>query len=109
MKEVNNMIPGTTPYVRCNLPFGVDMITKAEFTIEYFAGSKRELIVKHLSDSVSDGPCLYFPLTQEETLKFPDNSWVNIQLRLLTTDGKVLATSPHREPVGRLLIGGVIG
>lgn len=101
------MIPGTTPYVRCNLPFEADVITKAEFTIEYFAGSKRELIVKHLNDSVPDGQCLYFPLTQEETLKFPDNSWVNMQLRVLTVDGKALATSPYRVPVGRLLNGGV--
>ena len=102
------MIQGTTPTFSFTLPFDVDAVKSAEFTIEYFSGSKKSLILKEKADGVHEGSRMTFQLSQEETLKLPANSWVNVQLRVLTVDGKALATSPGRVEIKKLLKEGVI-
>ena len=104
------MIRGTTPTLLFNLPFLSTVIKSAEITIKYIDDFKKILITKTLDK----GECelgeksIGTRLTQEETLQFPAPASVQVQLRILTTDGLALATEPETVSVKKLLADGVI-
>ena len=97
------MIKGTTPTLHYNLPFESSVIKSAEIVVEYVDANKKVQIVKQLGDCTLGDKCIETVLTQDETLQLPAPSTVEVQLRILTTDGTALATIPEKVTVKRLL------
>ena len=97
------MIKGTTPTIHYNLPFDTSVIKTAEIVVEYVDANKSVKIIKAIDDCVLGDKCISTALTQDETLKIPAPSIVNVQLRVLTTDEIVLATEVEKVTVKRLL------
>lgn len=97
------MIKGTTPTLHYNLPFATSVIKSAEIIVEYVDANKSVKIIKTIDDCVIGEDCISTSLTQEETLKLPAPSTVNVQLRILTIDELVLATEIQKISVKRLL------
>lgn len=102
------MIRGTTPTLLYNLPFLASIIKSAEITIEYVDNFKKVLMTKTLEDCELGEKSISTTLTQEETLQLPASATVLVQLRVLTTDNKALATEPEAVKVKKLLAEGVI-
>ena len=74
---------GTTP----TLTYKISLTAKIAFK-----QGKVELLTKHTSDlSIKDGE-VSVTLTRAESLRFPDNSTVRVQLEIETTEGKALKT-----------------
>ena len=97
------MIKGTTPTLHYNLPFESSIIKSAEIVVEYVDANKKVHIIKQLEDCTLGDKYIEAMLTQEETLQLPAPSSVEVQLRILTTDGTALATIPEKVTVKRLL------
>ena len=97
------MIRGTTPTLHYNLPFDTSVIQSAEIVVEYVDANKSVNIIKKLEECNVGENYIEAVLTQEETLAIPAPSIVNIQLRILTTDGTALATEITKASVKRLL------
>lgn len=97
------MIKGTTPVLHYDLPFESALIASAEIVVEYVDANKKVLIVKELADCTLGETSIEARLTQEETIKIPAPSHVSVQLRIVTTDGAVLATVAESVTVKRLL------
>lgn len=97
------MIKGTTPTIQYNLPFESGLIKKAEIVVKYVDANKETLIVKQLEDCVLGDKSISAKLTQEETILLPAPSFAEVQLRVVTTDGTILATEPEKVTVKRLL------
>lgn len=97
------MIRGTTPTIRYNLPFQSSLIKSAEIVLEYVDANKKVLIEKKTEDCTLQENSIQAVLTQEETLQIPAPSIVEIQLRVVTTDGTIMATVPEKVTVKRLL------
>ena len=97
------MIKGTTPTIHYNLPFDTSVIKTAEIVVEYVDANKSVKIIQAIDDCVLGDKCISTALTQDETLKIPAPSIVNVQLRVLTTDEIVLATEVEKVTVKRLL------
>jgi hypothetical protein len=94
------MIRGTTPTHTFRLPFDGALIEKA---MVIYAQNDVEVLRKELSDCQLEGEFLRCTLTQEDTFKFSCDANVEIQLRLLTTDGNALATFPRVLGVDKCL------
>lgn len=97
------MIRGTTPTIRYNLPFPSSLIKSAEIVLEYVDANKKVLIEKRTADCTLQENSIQAVLTQEETLQIPAPSIVEIQLRVVTIDGTIMATVPEKVTVKRLL------
>ena len=97
------MIRGTTPTLRYNLPFGSSLIKSAEIVVAYVDANKMVQIIKTGDDCELGEMSIETMLTQEETLQLPAPATVEVQLRVLTTDDKVLATEVKKVSVKRLL------
>lgn len=102
------MIRGTTPTLLFRLPFSASQIKAAEITIKYVDNLKKEIMVKTLEDCTVEEKSISIMLTQEETLRFPAQTSVAVQLRVLTNDDVALATEPQYVKVKKLLSGDVI-
>lgn len=99
------MIRATTPVHT----FSFDKLDPREFQKLniYYAQQGVELLVKTKDDctfateETDDGTIYYASvmLTQEETKIFKSKYDVEIQLRVLTSDGKALATGKYKLPV----------
>ncbi len=97
------MIKGTTPTIKYNLPFGSSLIKSAEIVVMYVDANKEVLIIRNLEKCTLGDKSIETVLTQEETLKLPAPSTVEVQLRIVTTDDTILATVPEKVTVKRLL------
>lgn len=97
------MIKGTTPTIKYNLPFESSLIKSAEIVVMYVDANKEVLIIRNLADCYLGDKSIETVLTQEETLKLPAPSTVEVQLRIATTDDTILATVPEKVTVKRLL------
>ena len=71
------MIRGTTPTFRFDFKYDVSNITKAVAT---FACNREVIVEKNLDEMIKDGTALTLQLSQEETLRFPANSTVEVQI-----------------------------
>lgn len=80
---------GTTPTHTFSLPFSVDTISALRIT---YAQNGKIVMNKTEDDVTAEGQEISVTLTQEETLKFSDESNVEIQLKILSTSGDVLAS-----------------
>ena len=103
----NNIVRGTTPILTFTLPFDTANIAKAYITI----AQNDEIVI---DKEVGDTGCTYsdktitLHLTQEETLKLADCSGIEMQIRLRTTNGEVLASQIIKAFVEEILKDGVI-
>lgn len=101
------MIRGTTPTLEFTLPFDTSLIAEMYVTMTQ---NGKTVLEKTLSDCNCSGTSVSLTLTQEETLKLQQQlrSQAEIQLRVRTTAGEVLASDIMSVYVGRILKEGVI-
>ena len=103
----NNIVRGTTPTLTFTLPFDAANIAKAYITI---AQNGKIVIDKEVGDTgcTYSDKTINYHLTQEETLKLADCREVEMQIRLRTTNGEVLASQIIKTFAEKILKDGVI-
>lgn len=84
------MIRGTTPTHTFQIPLEASMVK--DVRISYAQGGV-VLAEKTKNDCTLSGNEIKTKLTQEDTLKFRESKPIEVQLRVLTTDGDVMATN----------------
>ena len=94
------MIKGTTPTHIFTLPIDTSLL--AEIRIVYAQNGEKKLI-KDLSMCKVETKQVSVLLTQEETLKFNDACFVDIQVRAKTLGGEVFASDIIKIPVCKCL------
>ena len=95
------MIRGSTSTFTLSLPSDASLFTEAEAT---FTQEGKCLLVKTTSDMTWRGDrTLSFALSESESLLFAADSIAELQLRLVTHDGKILLSHPKRLAIGRRL------
>lgn len=94
------MIRATTPTHHFELPLGREMIKKILVT---YAQDDVIILEKDENSVVFNDNTVEVTLTQEETLKFDANKSVQIQIRVLTPDGKAPASPIYIVPCGKVL------
>lgn len=99
------MIRGTTATLICTLPFEVNTLQYAYFTImqDNVIVFDRQIECSHLS-----GDTIEVHLSQEDTLKLKEKHRAEIQLRAITVGGEAIASNIITTYVERILKGGVI-
>ena len=102
------MIKGTTPTLRFVLPIDTSTLKAAEVMVRYVDNNKEVTIIKTLPECEVTANTITAMLTQEETLKIPAPSNVEVQLRVLTVEDVALASVIFTTNVKRLLKEGVI-
>lgn len=94
-------VRGTNPCLYYCLPFGPEMVAKAALTVHF---ENKMLLAKTLPDMYwQENNMLCMPLTRQETLCLPDDSRVQLQLQIETTDGDSLVAAPQWLYTGVLL------
>ena len=91
---------GTTPTHIFGIPFEAELIDKIR--VSYAQGSAI-VLEKTEADCTIESGVIRCKLTQEETLGFDHNAAVDIQVKVLTVSGDVLASDPVRVSVGKIL------
>ena len=86
------MIQGTTPTHIFELPFDVSMITSVSVSYIQLGGV---VLTKSTDKCTLSGNTISVDLTQEETFLFQSDKSVGIQLKVLTSEGQVLASVPQ--------------
>lgn len=81
---------GTTPKHTFTFPFETSFIKELKIT---YAQNKKTVLEKYLDDCEVDETSVSVYLTQEETFLFVENVNVEVQARVLTTAGDVLASN----------------
>ena len=96
----DGMIQGTTPTHIFRLP--IDTGTIRQLRITY---SQNDSVVLEATeaDVTLDGSEIRYRLTQEATLKFNPGSRVELQLKVLTEDGNVMASKVMQLSVSKIL------
>ena len=94
------MIRGTTPTHTFSIPFDESVISSIKII---YAQNKNTVFEKLKEDCVFEGNTVSITLTQEETFEFDHGYPVEIQIRILTTEGKAIASEIRRVSVGELL------
>lgn len=90
------MFRATTPTHTFTLPIDTSRLSKILIT---YAQNENIVLEKTEADCTLDGSNVILTLTQEETLLFTteEDARVLIQIRVLTTDGKVHASEIEKE------------
>lgn len=91
---------GTTPTHTFTLPFDVSLVAKARIL---YSQNGAPVLTKEGSDITMVDNTLSVKLSQEETFKFDYNKYVEIQVRVLTQTGEVLASNIVPVSVGQCL------
>ena len=94
------MIVGTTPTHTFNLPFDNSIISKVRVI---YAQNNKVILTKTERDCNFNDKILQVTLTQTDTFKFDHTKPVEIQLRVLTASGGVLASVPKKIGVTKCL------
>lgn len=81
---------GTTPKHTFTFPFETSLIKELKIT---YAQNKKTVLEKYLDDCEVEETSVSVYLTQEETFLFSENVNVEVQARVLTTAGDVLASN----------------
>ena len=97
------MIKGTTPTLQFNLPIETSIIKSAEIVVQYVDNAKTVTIERSLEECEVGRNSISAVLTQEETLALPAPTIVNVQLRIMTNDDKVLASRVIDVSINELL------
>lgn len=94
------IIRGTTPTHTFVLPMDVSLCSK----LRVIYAQDDKVVIKVENDRFKrDGKTISCVLTQEETLALDCKKYCDIQLRVLTHAGEVLAGEIEKEKVGRCL------
>lgn len=99
------MIRGTTPTLTFTLPFQTDIIRSLMLT---FYQCNREVFTLTKEDCVLEENTVTVNLDQAHTLMFVNNAFVEIQMRILTTDDAAIASEIVKTTVDRILKDGEI-
>lgn len=101
------MIRGTTPTLEFTMPFDTSLIAELYITITQNGATALE---KTLSDCNCNDTSVSLTLTQEDTLRLEQKPYSDseMQIRVRTVAGEVLASNIMRIYVGRILKDGVI-
>lgn len=99
------MIRGTTPTLTFTLPFQTEIIRSLMLT---FYQCNREVFTLEKEDCVVQGNIVTVTLKQSHTLQFVNNAYIEIQMRILTTDGSAMASEIVKTTIGRILKDGEI-
>lgn len=94
------MIRGTTPTHKFNISFDTSLIKDIRIS---YAQDGIIIAEKTLHDCALEGDVITTSLTQEETLKFHEKRPVELQIKLLTTLGTVMATRIYTLNAGKVL------
>lgn len=94
------MIRGTTPKHTFTSPIEMELVANLRII---YAQNGRVMFVKELPDCSIDGQAVSVQLTQEETLAMDASQAVEVQMRILATDGNALASKVKRVAVSELL------
>lgn len=94
------MIQGTTPTHVFKLPIETSLLDKIRITYKQLGNVVLE---KTEADLTKSGKELKYKLTQEETLRFSTQGLVEIQVKVLTVSGTVLASPIQSFSVQRIL------
>lgn len=100
------MIRGTTPTHIFQLPIPVATIDQLRIT---YAQGSNVVLEKTEADVSKTGKTVRYTLTQEESLLFEAGPAVNVQVRVLTTDGTAMASGIKRLNVNEVLNEEVLG
>ena len=99
------MIRGTTATLICTLPFNVNTLKYAYFTIKQ---CDTIIIDRQIDCSELSGDKIEVHLSQEDTLKLKEKHQAEIQLRAITVGGEAVASNIITTYVDRILKDGVI-
>lgn len=101
------MIRGTTPTLEFTMPFDTSLIAELYITITQNGATALE---KTLSDCNCNDTSVSLTLTQEDTLRLEQKPYSKseMQIRVRTVAGEVLASNIMSIYVGRILKDGVI-
>lgn len=101
------MIRGTTPTLEFTMPFDTSLIAELYITITQNGATALE---KTLSDCNCNDTSVSLTLTQEDTLRLEQKPYskCEMQIRVRTVAGEVLASNIMSIYVGRILKDGVI-
>lgn len=99
------MIRGTTPTLTFKLPFQTSRVDDVYIT---FNQANITVLEKTKNDTDLHDDIVELKLTQADTLSLNRRPNVEIQLRVLTTDGEALASQIIVQSVSRILKDGVI-
>jgi hypothetical protein len=97
---VREMFKGTTPTHTFEIPMDTSLIKEVKIT---YSQKDIEKLVKRTKDCTIDEGMISTRLSQEDTFRFASNSFVTIQIRILTTGGDALACEPIVTSVGKCL------
>lgn len=87
------MIRKTTPTHTWTLSIPVDTISKIE---AYYSVNKKLVLKKRTEDFALNDNTATVKLTSKETLLFPNDSFVDVQLFVKTVDGEVIGTTVQK-------------
>lgn len=90
------MIKGTTPTYTYTLPFTVGTLANYQML---FGQNGVSVVEKSKEQCTVTETDISGTLTQEDTYLFNEKYPLEVQLRVKTIDGDVLATELHKEPV----------
>lgn len=90
------MVRGTTPIHTFELPFDTAMIKTLEIC---YAQDRTVILTKTAEDCTLSENTITVPFTQEDTFKFADDKKAEVQIRVLTLGGEVIASFPQRVVV----------
>lgn len=91
---------GTTPKIKFRLPFDSYVVAKAKVSFKY-AG--KVLLLKHTADLDMQDDIVEVRLSREETLLFPDDQNIKVQLEIETADREALKTKVYTVHASELL------
>ncbi len=94
------MRKGTTPTHSFVLPFSTGLIQEVEIT---YHQNGEEVLTKYKDDATFAGNTVSVTLTQDETFEFNEDVNVEIQIRVLTSEGMVAASDIIRIGCNRCL------
>jgi hypothetical protein len=101
------MYRGTTPTITFKISSDLNFNYIKEVWFTLVSGSKKITKTKSECSLDEDAKTISITLTQEETLKFSTGS-VNVQMRILTKEGKAFATPIKTLSINNILKEGVI-
>lgn len=94
------MIRGTTPTHNYRIPFETSGLKEVRII---YSQNDEQILVKETADCNLDGNTISVTLTQEDTFKFDCQKCVQIQLRVSTAGGQVLASKIKHIDVEKCL------
>lgn len=94
------MFKGTTPTHIFEIPMDTSLIKEVKIT---YSQNDEEILVKRTDDCAIEDGIISTRLSQEDTFLFAGNTFVTIQIRILTTGNDALACEPLMVSVGKCL------